>query len=104
MDNLNFDKSIWGEIDKGMTFGEKEAIFETRMDEVNNARFCTMVKEMSDQIQFIFITHNKSTMELADILSGVTMREAGVSKLVSVNIKEAMELNANQKISQSSGN
>ena len=63
-----------------------------------------MVKEMSDQIQFIFITHNKSTMELADILSGVTMREAGVSKLVSVNIKEAMELNANQKISQSSGN
>ena len=74
------------------------------LDEVNNARFCTMVQEMSDQIQFIFITHNKSTMELADILSGVTMREAGVSKLVSVNIKEAMELNANQKISQSSGN
>ena len=74
------------------------------LDEVNNARFCTMVQEMSDQIQFIFITHNKSTMELADILSVVTMREAGVSKLVSVNIKEAMELNANQKISQSSGN
>jgi len=37
MDNMNFDKSNWGEIDKGMTFGEKEVIFETRMDEVNNA-------------------------------------------------------------------
>ena len=59
---------------------------------------------MSEEVQIIFITHNKPTMEIADILSGVTMREAGVSKLVSVNIKEAMELNANQKISQSSGN
>ena len=72
------------------------------LDEGNNIRFCSVVKEMSEQIQFIFITHNKSTMELADILSGVTMREAGVSKLVSVNIKEAMELNANQNIAQSS--
>ncbi len=72
------------------------------LDEGNNSRFCTMVKEMSDQVQFIFITHNKSTMELADVLSGVTMREAGVSKLVSVNVKEAIEMNAEQKISQSS--
>ena len=72
------------------------------LDEGNNIRFCSVVKEMSEQIQFIFITHDKSTMELADILSGVTMREAGVSKLVSVNIKEAMELNANQNIAQSS--
>ena len=72
------------------------------LDEGNNIRFCSVVKEMSEQIQFVFITHDKSTMELADILSGVTMREAGVSKLVSVNIKEAMELNANQNIAQSS--
>ena len=47
---------------------------------------------MSKTVQFIFITHNKSTMELADILSGVTMKEAGVSKLVSVNINEAVDL------------
>ena len=60
------------------------------LDEANNARFCSVVKEMSETVQFIFITHNKSTMELADILSGVTMREPGVSKLVSVNVGEAV--------------
>ena len=47
---------------------------------------------MSKDVQFIFITHNKLTMELADILSGVTMREAGVSKLVSVNINDAVKI------------
>ena len=62
------------------------------LDEANNARFCNVVREMSSTVQFIFITHNKSTMELADILSGVTMKEAGVSKLVSVNINEAVDL------------
>ena len=59
---------------------------------------------MSEEVQIIFITHNKPTMEIADILSGVTMREAGVSKLVSVNIREAMELNANQNVAQTSSN
>ena len=67
------------------------------LDEANNARFCSVVKEMSETVQFIFITHNKSTMELADILSGVTMREPGVSKLVSVNIREAVNLTANKE-------
>jgi chromosome segregation protein len=67
------------------------------LDEANNARFCGVVKEMSETVQFIFITHNKSTMELADILSGVTMREPGVSKLVSVNIGEAVNLTANKE-------
>ena len=65
------------------------------LDEANNARFCSVVKEMSETVQFIFITHNKSTMELADILSGVTMGEPGVSKLVSVNVGEAVNLTAN---------
>ena len=46
---------------------------------------------MSNSVQFIFITHNKSTMQIADVLSGVTMREAGVSKLVSVNVEDALE-------------
>ncbi len=66
------------------------------LDDANNSRFCNVVKEMSESVQFIFITHNKSTMELADVLSGVTMREAGVSKLVSVNVNEAVNLTANK--------
>ena len=66
------------------------------LDDANNNRFCNVVKEMSKTVQFIFITHNKLTMELADVLSGVTMREAGVSKLVSVNVNEAVNLTANK--------
>ena len=50
---------------------------------------------MSESVQFIFITHNKSTMKIADVLSGVTMREAGVSKLVSVNVESALEMASN---------
>ena len=57
---------------------------------------------MSDSVQFIFITHNKLTMELADVLSGVTMREAGVSKLVSVNVNEAVRLTVNKTSSPDS--
>ena len=51
------------------------------LDEANNERFCNVVKEMSETVQFIFITHNKSTMKIADVLSGVTMREAGFLNL-----------------------
>ena len=47
---------------------------------------------MSQSVQFIFITHNKSTMQIADVLSGVTMREAGVSKLVFGNVEDALEM------------
>ena len=74
------------------------------LDEANNNRYCNVVKEMSKTVQFIFITHNKSTMELADILSGVTMKEPGVSKLVSVNINEAVDLSMNQLKVQDSVN
>tara|TARA_B100000686_G_C16806536_1_gene991269 strand:+ start:2279 stop:5104 length:2826 start_codon:yes stop_codon:yes gene_type:complete len=66
------------------------------LDEGNNNRFCKVLKEMSKTVQFIFITHNKLTMESADSLSGVTMREAGVSKLVSVNVNEAINLTKNK--------
>ena len=59
------------------------------LDEANVGRFCQLVKEMSIQVQFIFITHNKTTMEISEHLSGVTMRESGVSRLVSVDVAEA---------------
>lgn len=74
------------------------------LDDANNNRFCNVVKEMSQTVQFIFITHNKSTMELADVLSGVTMREAGVSKLVSVNVNEAVNLTSENSINTKTAN
>jgi len=62
------------------------------LDEANVGRFCRLVEEMSKTVQFIFITHNKVTMQLAKHLVGVTMREAGVSRLVSVDVDEAAEM------------
>ena len=64
------------------------------LDEHNVGRFCDIVREMASQVQFIFITHNKSTMELASQLLGVTMNEPGVSRLVSVDVDEAVRLAA----------
>ncbi|VAW89310.1 Chromosome partition protein smc [hydrothermal vent metagenome] len=62
------------------------------LDEANVERFCKMVESMSDRVQFIFITHNKTTMAMAQQLNGVTMSEPGVSRLVAVDIREAHEL------------
>lgn len=62
------------------------------LDDVNVGRFCDLVKEMSQFVQFLFITHNKVTMELADHLIGVTMREPGVSRLVAVDVKQALAM------------
>ncbi len=62
------------------------------LDEANVGRFCKLVKEMSQRIQFIYITHNKATMEMADHLMGVTMHEPGVSRLVTVDVEEAVQL------------
>jgi len=62
------------------------------LDEANVGRFCTLVKAMSKNVQFIFITHHKVTMEMAEKMNGVTMREAGVSRLVSVDIEEAAKM------------
>jgi chromosome segregation protein len=64
------------------------------LDDANVIRFSNMVKEMSDTVQFIFVTHNKITMEMAYQMSGVTMREPGVSRLVQVDIDEAAALAA----------
>ncbi|HKY91289.1 MAG TPA: chromosome segregation protein SMC [Nevskiaceae bacterium] len=62
------------------------------LDDANVARFCEVVREMSQNVQFIIITHNKITMELAEQLHGVTMQEPGVSRLVSVDVAQAVEL------------
>ncbi len=62
------------------------------LDEANVGRFSSMVKEMSEQVQFLFVTHNKATMEAAEQMCGVTMREPGVSRLVQVDLSEAAKL------------
>ena len=62
------------------------------LDDTNVGRFSELVKSMSDEVQFIFITHNKITMEIANQLLGVTMHEPGVSRLVSVDMDEAIGL------------
>ncbi len=62
------------------------------LDDPNTERFCELVRQMSAQTQFLFITHNKITMELANQLIGVTMPEPGVSKIVEVDVEAAMEL------------
>ncbi|MEO8742309.1 MAG: chromosome segregation protein SMC, partial [Lysobacteraceae bacterium] len=62
------------------------------LDEANVERFCNMVTEMSEKVQFLFVTHNKGTMQAAQQLSGVTMREPGVSRLVSVDLAEAARM------------
>ncbi len=59
------------------------------LDDANVGRFCDLVREMSDKTQFIFITHNKITMELSQQLNGITMKEPGVSRLVAVDLDEA---------------
>ena len=64
------------------------------LDENNVGRFCHIVRDMSRNVQFIFITHNKSTMELASQLIGVTMNEPGVSRLVAVDVDEAVRMAA----------
>ncbi|HET9864012.1 MAG TPA: AAA family ATPase, partial [Steroidobacteraceae bacterium] len=62
------------------------------LDEHNVGRFCDIVKQMSERVQFIFITHNKATMELASQLLGVTMTEPGCSRLVAVDVDEAVRM------------
>jgi chromosome segregation protein len=62
------------------------------LDDANVGRYAAMLQEMSDQVQFIFISHNKISMEAANQLMGVTMHEPGVSRLVTVDVNQAAEL------------
>jgi len=62
------------------------------LDDTNTERFCDLVRKMSQNTQFLFISHNKITMEMAAQLVGITMPEQGVSKVVAVDIEEALRL------------
>ena len=62
------------------------------LDDANVARFCRLVSEMSESVQFIYIIHNKVAMEMASHLAGVTMQEAGVSRLVAVDVEQAVAM------------
>ena len=63
------------------------------LDDSNSDRFCAMVKKMSERTQFLFVSHNKITMEMAQQLVGVTMQESGVSRVVEVDMEAAMQMN-----------
>ena len=62
------------------------------LDDANVGRYARLVKEMSESVQFIYITHNKIAMEMADQLMGVTMHEPGCSRLVAVDVEEALAM------------
>ncbi|MGH8488295.1 MAG: chromosome segregation protein SMC, partial [Gammaproteobacteria bacterium] len=62
------------------------------LDDANAVHLCDMLRSMSESVQFLFVTHNKTTMEIAERLIGVTMQEAGVSRLVAVDIGAAVRL------------
>lgn len=62
------------------------------LDDSNTERFCAMVKKMSERTQFLFVSHNKITMEIAQQLIGVTMQESGVSRIVDVDIDAAIQM------------
>lgn len=64
------------------------------LDDINVVRYARLLQEMSKDIQFIFVTHNKITMEMAEHLMGITMQEPGVSRLVSVDVEEAAAIAA----------
>lgn len=62
------------------------------LDDINVGRFCQLVKKMSKEVQFLLISHNKLTIEMADYLMGVTMQDPGISRIVAVDIKKAIQM------------
>ena len=61
------------------------------LDDANVARFTGLIRELADDVQFIFISHNKLAMQIADELKGITMPTAGISSLVTVDLQEAQK-------------
>lgn len=71
---------------------------DSALDEANVERFVKLIKEFSSTTQFIIITHNKRTMEIADVMYGITMEELGVSKVISVDLKKAIDMTQSQPV------
>ena len=67
------------------------------LDDANTSRFCNLVKEMSAHTQFLYISHNRLTMEMAEQLIGVTMQEKGVSRIVAVDVQQAIKMAKQQE-------
>ena len=65
---------------------------DSALDDANVLRFTKLVKMMTDKTQFLFISHNKITIEIGEHLIGITMNEPGVSRLVSVDMEKAISL------------
>ena len=61
------------------------------LDDANVARFTSLIQDLASGVQFIFISHNKLAMQIADDLKGITMPTAGISSLVTVDLNEAMQ-------------
>ena len=68
------------------------------LDESNIVRFCRVLQEFLKLSQFVIVTHNRMTIQLADVLYGITMQEKGVSKIVSVKITDEEELKEETKV------
>ena len=68
------------------------------LDDSNTERFCALVKKMSENTQFLFVSHNRITMEMAQQLIGVTMQESGVSRIVEVDVDAAMQMKTEQLV------
>lgn len=68
------------------------------LDDSNTGRFCELVKKMAERTQFIFISHNKITMEMAQRLIGVTMQEQGISRIVAVDLADAINMGKRNKV------
>ena len=64
------------------------------LDDANVSRFCDLVRSMTDRVQFMVVTHNKTTMEMTQQILGVTMNEPGISRMVAVDVEEAVQLAA----------
>lgn len=62
------------------------------LDDANTLRYCDLVKKMAERTQFLFISHNRLAMEMAQQLVGVTMQEQGVSRVVAVDIEQALSM------------
>ena len=93
----NFYVALYDASDNTIRFVYEVDEVDAPLDDSNTNRFCELVKSMSKQTQFLFISHNKITMEMAQRLIGVTMQEQGVSRIVTVDLAAAIKMGKYEK-------